>query len=197
MFQPAFAQRAQCSGVEPTEMGTTAMKKRALLIVLSALAIGSVNASDALETDSWQFQCMPIYGANIDDETVGELCTTEISTSYEGRDFVIYFAHNRNGASSLVISGPEELFVDTIVEVHGKKPVSADNCEIGLCYFEVKKSALLVQQFIRGRSARITISSDHAETFLDKDITLSGFVAAFWRFQSEMPRPIWTGWQRS
>ncbi len=173
------------------------MKKRVLLTVLSALAIGWVNVSDALETDSWEFQCMPIYDTNSEDELVGELCTTEISTSYEGKDFIIYFAHNKNGASSLVVSGPEELFVDTIVKVHGMTPVSADNCEIGLCYFELKKSALLVQQFIRGRFVRITISSDRAKTFLDKDITLSGFVAAFWRFQTEMPRPIWTGWQRS
>jgi hypothetical protein len=165
-------------------------------MVLSALAIGWVDVSGATEFDSWEFQCMPIDGAVSEEEIVEELCTTEISTSYEGREFVIYFTHNRNGVSSLVVSGPEELFVDTIVEVHGKKPVSADNCEIGLCYFELKKSALLVQQFIRGESTRITITTDRAKTFLDKDITLAGFVTAFWRFQSELPPPIWMGRQR-
>ncbi len=173
------------------------MKKRALIIVLSALAIGWVNVSDATETDSWEFQCMPNHAVNSEDETVTELCTTEFSTSYKGKDFVIYFAHNRNGASSLVVSGPEELFVDAIVKVRGKKPVSADNCEIGLCYFRLKKSALLVQQFIRGKSTRITISTDRAKIFLDKDITLSGFVAAFWKFQTEVVPPAWAGWQRS
>ena len=161
------------------------MKKRALLLVLSALAIGWVNVSDATETGSWEFQCMPNHDTNSEDETVNELCTTEISTSYEGRDFVIYFAHNRNEASPLVVSGPEELFVDAIVKVHGKTPVSADSCEIGLCYFKLNKSALLVQQFIKGKSARITISTDRAKTILDKDITLSGFVAAFWEFQTQ------------
>ena len=88
-----------------------------------------------------------------------------------------------------------ELFVDTIVKVHGKKPVSADNCEIGLCYFKLEKSALLAQQFIKGESTRITISTDRAKIFLDKDITLSGFVAAFWKFQAEVVPFIWAGWQ--
>lgn len=160
------------------------MNKRAFHIVLSALAIGWVHVSDASETDSWEFQCMSSHDSNSDDETVNELCTTEISTSDEGRDFVIYFAHSRNEASSLVISGPEELFVDATVKVHGKKTVSADSCEIGFCYFKPKKSALLVQQFIKGKSARITISTDRAKTILDKNITLSGFVAAFWKFQT-------------
>ncbi len=173
------------------------MKKRALLIVLSALAIGWVNVSDATEIDSWEFQCMPNHGINSKDDTIIELCTTELSTNYKGRDFVIYFVHNRNGASSLVVSGPEELFVNAIVKVHGKKPVSADTCEIGLCYFELKKSALLAQQFIKGESTRITISTDRAKIFLDKDITLSGFIAAFWKFQTRVVPPIWTSWQRS
>ena len=118
--------------------GVTAVKKRALLIVLSALAIGWVNVSDATEIDSWEFQCMPNHGINSKDETVMELCTTELSTNYKGRDFVIYFVHNRNGASSLVVSGPEELFVNAIVKVHGKKPVSADTCPSGLSCVELK-----------------------------------------------------------
>ncbi len=173
------------------------MKQRILLMALSALAIGWVNSSGATDTDSWEFQCMPIEGTENVEGIVEELCTTEISTSYHGNDFIIYFTHSRNGASSLVVSGPEELFVDTIVEVRGKEPVRADSCEIGLCYFELKKSALLVQQFIRGESTRITISTGRAETLLDKDITLAGFVTAFWRFQSEMPPSYWAAWQPS
>ncbi len=50
--------------------GVTAVKKRALLIVLSALAIGWVNVSDATEIDSWEFQCMPNHGINSEDETI-------------------------------------------------------------------------------------------------------------------------------
>jgi hypothetical protein len=170
------------------------MKMLVFLIGLSALAIGWVNVSGATEIDSWEFQCMPIYDTISEDELVGDLCTTEITTRFEGRDFVIYFAHNRNWNSPLVVSGPEELFIDAIVEVQGMKPVNADNCEIGLCYFELKKSRLLVQQFIKGISVHITISTDHAKTILDKELTLSGFLAAFWEFRTEVFPPFSTGW---
>ena len=173
------------------------MKMRVLVIGLSALAIGWVNDSGATETDSWGFQCMPIYDSVSEDDLVGELCTTEIATRYEGRDFVIYFAHNRNWASPLVVSGPEEKFIDAKIEVQGMKPIRADKCEIGLCYFELSKSKLLAQQFIKGVSVRITISTDHAKTFLDKDITLSGFSWAFWKFQSQLFPPISVSWEPS
>ncbi len=155
------------------------MKKRILLIVLSALAVGRAGVSDATQADTWELQCMPNY------ETSTEICTTEFLTNYEGRDFIIYFAHTEDGSSPLVFSGPAESFAEATVEVHGKKPVSTDKCEIGLCYFKEKKSAVLLQQFIRGDTARITISSKGAKPALSKEISLFGFAAAFWKYQTQ------------
>lgn len=119
-----------------------------------------------------------------DDDTGAEFCTTEILTSFGERDFIIYFAHIKKGVSPLVVAGPEEPYAGLTIQVDKKNPIEADSCEVGLCYFEAKKSSLLLKQFRKGRSAHISISAEDGGIPLNKQITLRGFSAQFGKFGS-------------
>jgi invasion protein IalB len=145
------------------------------LVVLAGLApLGEGLRADELET--WNFQCM-------EDEDSGEqICTTEIATSDDGADFLVYFVHHRGGKSPLVVTGDEQRFSGLTIKVDKKDPVQADKCDVGMCYFELEKSRLLLRQFRKGRSARLTIVDDRLEFILDKEITLRGFSAAYATF---------------
>jgi invasion protein IalB len=146
---------------------------KVLAIVVAAWLVLSDPAVRASEHEVWYYQCME------DEETSEKICTTEIATSSGARDFLIYFVHNEGGKSPLVVTGGEERFSGLTVKVDKEDPVEADQCDVGICYFEVEKSRLLLRQFRKGRRARISIINDQLDFILDSDITLRGFSASY------------------
>ena len=130
----------------------------------------------AAEAEVWNFQCME------DEDTDVKICTTEIAASDGGRDFLIYFVHDRGGKSPLVVTGEELKFTVTTIKVDQEDPVQADECDVGMCYFELEKSRLLLRQFRKGRTARISIIDDTLEFILDQEVTLRGFSATYAKF---------------
>ena len=68
------------------------------------------------------------------------------------------------------------------VRVDDQPPLATENCETGMCYFDVAKSKKLLRQFRRGRSARILIMGSGSRVLFDGEITLIGFTAAFRRY---------------
>ena len=145
-----------------------------VLALLALLCLATLDGrARADELDIWYYQCME------DEESSERICTTEIATSFGNQDFLVYFVHGKGGKSPLVVSGDEQRFSSLIIQVDGKDTIEADNCDIGLCYFEVEKSKSLLKQFRDGRRARISILDDRFETVLDTEITLRGFTASF------------------
>ncbi len=147
------------------------------LWVLALLALACLAPLDgrarADEPDIWYYQCME------DEENSERICTTEIVTSFDNQDFLIYFVHGKGGKSPLVVSGDEQRFSSLTIWVDDRDAIEADKCEIGLCYFEVEKSKRLLKQFRKGRRARISILDDRFDTVLETEITLRGFTASF------------------
>ncbi len=130
----------------------------------------------AAEAEAWNFQCME------DEDSDVKICTTEIVASDGGRDFLIYFVHAKGGKSPLVVTGEGLKFAATTIKVDREDPVQADECEVGMCYFELEKSRLLLRQFRKGRRARISIIDDALEFILDQEVTLRGFSATYAKF---------------
>ena len=145
------------------------------VLVLFALALfGPLDAgARANEFEVWYYQCM------VDEESSEKICTTEIATSSGDQDFIVYFVHNKDGGSPLVVAGDEQKFSSLIIRVDDKDPIEADECEIGWCYFEAEKSGRLLTQFRKGRRARVSILDDRLDTILDTEITLRGFTASY------------------
>jgi invasion protein IalB len=150
------------------------------LWVLALLALACLAPLDgrarADEPDFWYYQCME------DEENSERICTTEIVASDGGRDFLIYFAHDKGGKSPLVVTGEALKFAGTTIKVDREDPVQADKCDVGMCYFELEKSRLLLRQFRKGRRARVSIIDDALEFILDKEVTLRGFSATYAKF---------------
>jgi hypothetical protein len=148
-----------------------------LLWLLAVFALVSLAPFDRLaranELDIWYYQCME------DEESSERLCTTEIVTSAGDQDFLVYFVHGKGGKSPLVISGDEQAFSILTIRVDDKDVLEADECDVGLCYFKIEKSAKLLKLFRKGRRARISILDDRLDTILDAEITLRGFTASF------------------
>ncbi len=128
------------------------------------------------EAEAWNFQCMA------DEDSAVKICTTEIVASDGGRDFLIYFVHDKGGKSPLVVTGEELKFTATTIKVDREDPVQADECEVGMCYFELEKSRLLLRQFRKGRRARVSIIDDALEFILDQEVSLRGFSATYAKF---------------
>ena len=127
------------------------------------------------ELEIWYYQCME------DEESSERICTTEIATSVDNQDFLVYFVHGKSGKSPLVVSGDEQKFASLTIRVDDRDAIEADNCDVGLCYFEIEKSKRLLKQFRKGRRARISILDDRFDTVLDTEITLRGFTASYAR----------------
>ena len=144
-------------------------------VVLLCLTAGVATAG---EPDIWRFQCIS------EEPKSNAVCTTELETSTENGDFVIYFVHNPKDGSPLVVAGEEQDFAETVIKVDKKDPIAADHCEVGLCYYDLEKSAVLLKQFRRGGRARVTVTAEGLKVILDKTITLRGFTAAFAQFKS-------------
>ena len=146
--------------------------------VLFALAwFGLLDAgARANELEVWYYQCME------DEESSEKICTTEIATSSGDQDFIVYFVHNKVGASPLVVAGDEQKFSSLIIRVDDKDAIEADQCDIGWCYFEAEKSRRLLTQFRKGRRARISILDHRLDTILDTEITLRGFTASYAKY---------------
>jgi hypothetical protein len=147
------------------------------VLVLFALALfGPLDAgARANELEVWYSQCM------VDEESSEKICTTEIATSSGDQDFIVYFVHNKDGGSPLVVAGDEQKFTSLIIRVDDKDPIEADECDIGWCYFEAEKSGRLLAQFRKGRRARVSILDDRLDTILDTEITLRGFTTSYAR----------------
>jgi invasion protein IalB len=128
------------------------------------------------EAEVWNSQCME------DDDSAEKICTTEIAASGDEQDFLIYFVHNEGGKSPLVVTGGEQRYAGATIKVDREDPVRADVCDVGMCYFKLEKSKLLMRQFKKGRSARVSIINNDMDFILDQDITLRGFSAAYARF---------------
>ena len=142
------------------------------LRVMALLALACLASLDgrarADELDIWYYQCME------DEESSERICTTEIATSFDNQDFLVYFVHGKGGRSPLVVSGDEQRFSTLTIRVDDRDAIEAD-----MCYFEIEKSKILLKQFRNGRRARISILDDRFDTVLDTEITLRGFTASF------------------
>ena len=147
-----------------------------LLWALGAGWLGAPSAAAANTPNVWVHQCIT------DLETEQEVCTTELLTIQDGVEFVLYFAHNPDGPAPLVVIGLEETFVEFLVTVDDKEPMRADQCEVGMCYFDAEKSTELLKQFKRGKKAHLRVVMEGDEVVLDKVITLRGFSAEFVKF---------------
>ena len=145
------------------------------VLALWALAwFGPLDAgARANELEVWYYQCME------DEESSEKICTTEIATSSGDQDFIIYFVHNKDGGSPLVVAGDEQKFASLTIRVDDEDAIEADECDVGWCYFEAEKSGRLLQQFRKGRRARVSILDDRLDTILDTVITLRGFTASY------------------
>ncbi len=155
------------------------LRRRANLLLLCALLVGCIGApggAAANPPNVWAHQCIT------DLETEEEVCTTELLTIQDGVEFVLYFAHNPDGPAPLVVIGLEETFVEFLVTVDDKEPMRADQCEVGMCYFDAEKSTELLKQFKRGKKAHLRVVMEGDEVVLDKVITLRGFSAEFVKF---------------
>jgi len=127
----------------------------------------------ANELEVWYYQCME------DEDSSEKICTTEIATSSGDQDFIVYFVHNKDGESPLVVAGDEQIFSSLIIRVDDKEAIEADECDVGWCYFEAEKSGRLLKQFRKGHRARVSIKDDRLDTILDTEITLRGFTASY------------------
>lgn len=149
----------------------TGVSRILLLALLAGVAqLGEARAGDP---EVWIYQCME------DEDSDEKICTTEISTSTDNQDFLIYFVHNKGGKSPLVVTGEDQEFATLTIRVDKEDPIEADECGVGLCFFQVEKSRVLLRQFRKGRRARISIVDDGLDFILDKNITLRGFSATF------------------
>ncbi len=154
-------------------MGHMAVFSRVLtLFALACLATLDAGAR-ASELEVWYYQCME------DEESDERICTTEIAIGSGDRDFIVYFVHNKDGGSPLVVSGDEQRFSSLTIRVDDKEAIAADECDVGWCYFEAEKSGRLLKQFRKGRRARVSILDDRLDTILDTEITLRGFSASY------------------
>jgi len=148
-----------------------------MLVAAAGLApLGGGASAAEVEAEAWNFQCME------DEDSGVKICTTEIVASDDGRDFLIYFVHDKGGKSPLVVTGEELKFAATTIKVDREDPVQADKCNVGMCYFELEKSRLLLRQFRKGRRARVSIIDDALEFLLDQEVTLRGFSATYAKF---------------
>ncbi len=152
--------------------------KIVMLIAAAGLApfAPALFGGGARAAEAWNFQCME------DEDSGVKICTTEIVASDDGRDFLIYFVHDTGGKSPLVVTGEELKFAATTIKVDQEDPVQADKCDVGMCYFELEKSRLLLRQFRKGRAARVSIIDDALEFILDQEVTLRGFSATYAKF---------------
>ncbi len=132
--------------------------------------------SRATPLNSWEFQCIH------DIESGSKVCTTEMHLMESGVEFVLYFAHTHKGTSPFVAIGDELPFQVMQVQVDDKEPILAETCETGTCFFDKSSSRLLLSQFKKGGTARITISAPN-NTLLDREVTLLGFSAAYGQFR--------------
>ncbi len=146
---------------------------RVLVLFTLAWCVALDTGAAANELEVWYYQCME------DEESSEKICTTEIATSSGDEDFIIYFVHRKDGVSPLVVAGEEQEFSSLIIRVDDKDAVEADQCDVGLCYFEAEKSGQLLKQFRKGRRARISILDYRLDTILDTEITLRGFTASY------------------
>ena len=145
------------------------------VLALIALAwFGPLDAgARATEFEVWYYQCME------DEESAEEICTTEIATSSGDQDFIVYFVHNKDGVSPLVVAGDEQRFSSLTLRVDDQDAIEADECDVGWCYFEAEKSGRLLALFRKGSRARVSILDDRLDTILDTEITLRGFTAIY------------------
>ena len=157
------------------DRGRRGVRSAAAAVVLS-LAAGAASAGEP--DDIWRFQCIS------EEPKANAVCTTELATSAENGDFVIYFVHNPKSGSPLVVAGEDQNFVETVIKVDKKDPIAADHCEVGFCYYDLEKSAVLLKQFRRGGRARVTVTAEGLKVILDKTITLRGFTAAYAQYKS-------------
>jgi hypothetical protein len=167
-------------GDKPPGLGVplsgTVMNVLSALFGLTLLLIGLAPVAAAGPPNIWTHQCIT------DLESQEEICTTEILTLQDGVEFIVYFAHNPQGPAPLVVIGLEEKFIDFTITVDDKDPMTADQCDVGICYFDREKSVELLKQFKRGKKAHLKLIMDGAEIVLDQEITLRGFSVAFAKF---------------
>ncbi len=150
-----------------------AVFSRVLALFMLTCLVPLAAGARANELEVWYYQCME------DEESSEKICTTEIATSSGNQDFIVYFVHNKVGGSPLVVSGDDQRFTSLTIRVDDKDAIEADECDVGLCYFEAEKSGRLLKQFRKGRRARVSILDDRLDTILDTEITLRGFTASF------------------
>ena len=144
--------------------------------LLAAFCTASVAPAGATPLNSWEHHC------TIDEDSGDKVCTTELRSRDRETEAIFYFARGPRGPVPFVALSEQQSFGALTVQVDDEKPVEADNCVDGICYFEVDKSRLLLRQFRSGRAAHITIHDRQGAELFDSDITLMGFSAAYKRY---------------
>ena len=139
-------------------------------------AFGAVQVK-ATPLNAWDLRCIK------EDDSKQSVCSTEIHTRFNDKDFLFYFARGPVGPVPFIAHADNLHFSKMTVSVDDKAPLEADSCEIEICYYDRKKSRTLIKQFTRGQSAKIIILGPDGITHFDGTITLIGFSSAYKRYR--------------
>ena len=138
---------------------------------------GYLSPAIATPLDAWEMRCVS------EDQSAEKICATEIHKSYDGRDFIFYFARGPKGPVPFVAVSEGAPFRRMSVRVDEETPINADRCEEGMCFFKAGKSKKLVQLFRKGKTAFIMIEGPDRIRLFDAEITLYGFTSAYKRYR--------------
>lgn len=142
------------------------------LAVSMLLSSAGATAGRTEQHEGWAHQCLGGEAA----DTV--ICTTEIPVPQDGREYLVYFVHSEADNLPLVVAGEEEAFARATITVDDNDPVVTEDCEAGACYFAEETAQTLLEQFRKGGSALVRVTAADAGIFIDRKITLRGFVKA-------------------
>ncbi len=131
----------------------------------------------ATPLNAWEHRCVG------EDDSAARVCTTEIVMRYHEHDFLFYFARGPAGPVPFIAQSDGLGFGRMVVTVDGKDVLEADRCEVGMCFFEERKSHKLIRLFRKGKTAHVLIEDLGSRTLFDAELTLTGFTAAYRRYR--------------
>ena len=127
----------------------------------------------ATPLDAWEHRCF------LDEEGETKVCATELHADYQGQDYIFYFARGPKGPVPFIAISQDQPFSRMTVKVDDQEPLETEACERGMCFFEEKKSHLLIKQFRAGAEAWVEIEGKAHEPLFARAITLKGFTSAY------------------
>jgi len=150
------------------------IRPRDVAALAALAALGAVAAAPAAASGhgTWQYQCMT------EDNPDEPLCTTELWAAHDGEDYLVYFVHDRSRNVPFIITGGAAPFAAASIQVDDKEPLETTSCDAGMCYFAPPESTELIEQFKKGRSARVVIRVAEGDSTVELLIPLTGFSKA-------------------